>query len=72
MGKRVPPFIAEMYGSSHNFRKSKRDLVKRLLAMTGELQRGCAYFPMGTGPVDRIRTDLMMLKERLSTRRWGK
>ena len=72
MSKRIPPFIAEMYGSSHNFRKSKRDLVKHLLALTDELRRGCAFFPMGSGPVDRIQTDLMLLKERLSTRRWGK
>ena len=72
MSKPVPKFISEMYGSAHNFRASKRDIVKRMLVLVKELRRGCAYFPMGTGPVARISTDLDLLKDRLSTRRWGK
>lgn len=72
MGKPVPKFIAEMYGSAHAFRSNKRVLVRKMLALSDELRRGSAYFPMGHGPVDRIQTDLLLLKERLSTRRWGK
>lgn len=72
MSKPVPKFITEMYGSAHAFRKNKRDLVKQMLKLCGELRRGCAYFPMGEGPVQRIDTDLRLLQERLSTRRWGK
>ena len=72
MSKPVPKFIAEMYGSAHNFRASKRDLVKRMMFLCKELRCGCAFFPMGVGPVQRMQTDLELLKDRLSTRRWGK
>lgn len=72
MSKPVPKFIAEIYGSAHKFRANKRRLVRQMLKLNSELRRGCAYFPMGEGPVQRIQMDLEILKDRLQTRRWGK
>lgn len=73
MAKRVPKFIAEIYGSAHRFRANKRKLVRRIEKLTMELRRGAAYFPdVGYKDVERIADAARSLKKNLSVRRWGR
>lgn len=72
MGKRVPNFICEMYGSAHKFRANKRLMVARMLKDAGELRRGSAHFPDGAKRSQEIVRLLEELRKELSTRSWGR
>lgn len=72
MSSKLPEHVIKKYGSAHAFRARKRELVKEMRQLLGELVLGSAYFPNGSRRVDNVRYELEILARELSVKSWGK
>lgn len=73
MKKRLPKHVTDQYaGGASGFRKSKRDLVRKMRKLLAELRLGCAYFPSGTKLPEEIGQRLDALANELSVKEWGR
>lgn len=71
--RKLPKHVTERYADgAHGFRADKRAIVREMRALLDELRTGCAYFPTGSGPVERIAKELAALKAALSVKAWGR
>ena len=68
----IPDFVARQYGGRRAFRALKRGQLKLLIKAYGDLRTGCAYFPSGHGPMQRINELLVDLERDLSVENWGR
>lgn len=70
--KRVPKFISYQYGSSHEFRKSKRQIMRMILKEISDLRHGCSWFPSGSKDVEELAKIAKRIQADISVKNWGR
>lgn len=70
--KKVPKHVAERFGSARAFRARARTLVRELDKQVEDLRLGCAYFPTGSKPLEKIAEQVSLLRTELSVKKWGR
>lgn len=60
------------YASPSEFRKTKRQEIKRVIKALEELRMGCAYLPRAGMPVSRLLNELEELRDACSVKKWGR
>lgn len=68
----VPRYVAQKHGSARAFKALKREQLKNVMIYLRHLHEGCAFFPCGTGPVERADAALKELAASISAKNWGR
>lgn len=69
----VPKFVSKQYdGGARAFKAAKRRQLKMVLRELSDLRTGCAFFPCGSGPVDKAAAALEEIRQSISLKGWGR
>jgi isoaspartyl peptidase/L-asparaginase-like protein (Ntn-hydrolase superfamily) len=68
----VPAHVVAIHGSARKFKATKRRQLRAAQKALDALRGGCAYFPCGSGPVDRAAGALAEIEQSISAEYWGR
>ncbi|HEU4344768.1 MAG TPA: hypothetical protein VFU31_24735 [Candidatus Binatia bacterium] len=68
----IPDYVALQYGGRRAFKAEKRRALRAVMKALDRLYPGCAFFPCGNGPCERIRKELQVLAESIGEKGWSR
>jgi len=73
MSKPVPSHISRKYKQgAHGFRAEKRRQGMALDKALDDLRFGCAFFPCGSEPIEKIDELIAVIRQSISVKNWGR
>lgn len=68
----VPAHVVAIHGSARAFKALKRKQLREAWRAVNKLHTGCAFFPCGNGPMQRIERALEEVEKAISEKAWGR
>lgn len=69
--KKIPDWLARLYGSSRRFKSTKRQHLREVERALSDLTMGCAFTP-AYKEIDAMRKAVKAAKAKMSVKSWGR
>ena len=69
---KVPAHVVAIHGSARAFKALKRKQLTVARKALDDLRTGCAFFPCGNLPVERIERELDAIEAAICEKNWGR